>query len=973
MTVETTVSRAGPYAGAGTVGPFPVPFRFLENAHLRLIKTLPDGTNSDLVLDVDYSVAGAGDDTGSVTLTAPLFAQYKLTILRNVPATQEADYVENDPFPAESHEMALDKLTMLVQQQGEILGRALVMPESDILVDGTLPPVSQRARRYLSFDEFGRPVSTTFDVDEVARKSQAAIDAAAEAKDSSEDAAESALEAKVYADYVREESALVGEKVNATTPNIVHFTGDGSTVEFALPSNPGSKKNLIVSIDGVLQHQDAFDVTSGSDRLVFAEAPSATAADNIEVRIAPSVMLTVTDAQDMSFVGPDGIKRNLGSYLREGVSKAVFSFPTLALAQAAAATLPDGQVMEVSQDETSKGARTRYKVQAGALVFIGPLKDAVNVKDFGAVGDGVTDDYAAVQAALNAGNIVYFPAGTYLIKGANSEQLDGLKLKSNQTVFGDGFSSILKQDSSCAYLMSANQWLGGTPNPKDNIRSIHIHDLAFVNETGTFNEHSHLLNINAVSDVVVERSLFKGFRGDGIYIGSSNVADVERHNERITVRDCFFDGVNRENRNPISIIDGDTILIERNEFREFSKAGMPGAIDVEPNQDAFAITQNITIRGNRMIGSDGAGVALLLSASVATKKPVNFVIENNYISLCKTGFSAYAYALPDDSTPSLNWLYLHNTVDACEYQFTLNGIRGVTFFENIFKNNKSYGEIGWNLVVYDISFIGNTWQNNARQGYDALWIRNTKKMRLERNRFIDNGVSNPDGSPNVNGRHIRFIAGCSTSELSLIDNTFSSPLGFTVQPILIDAGHIVDNGSCVDRGNKFTGPTSLLTFAGNGCDRLTTAPTTGTWKKGNIVYNKSPDIDGIVGWLCVADGTPGLWKVIATGKRYVAVDHGGAATITVNAALYDVYRANITSTGSPTIAAPLSPTVGQELTITLSNKFGGVVISGPTWDAVFKMAAWTANPDPGFNRSITLIYNGANWVEVSRVATDIPN
>jgi hypothetical protein len=42
-----------------------------------------------------------------------------------------------------------------------------------------------------------------------------------------------------------------------------------------------------------------------------------------------------------------------------------------------------------------------------------------NVLDFGATGDGVTDDTAAIQAALDAcgtsGGIVYFPAGTYII------------------------------------------------------------------------------------------------------------------------------------------------------------------------------------------------------------------------------------------------------------------------------------------------------------------------------------------------------------------------------------------------------------------------------------------------------------------------------------------------------------------------------------------------------------------------------
>lgn len=43
------------------------------------------------------------------------------------------------------------------------------------------------------------------------------------------------------------------------------------------------------------------------------------------------------------------------------------------------------------------------------------LRDTVSVKDFGAVGDGVTDDTAAIQAAINTGLPVFAPAGTYKI------------------------------------------------------------------------------------------------------------------------------------------------------------------------------------------------------------------------------------------------------------------------------------------------------------------------------------------------------------------------------------------------------------------------------------------------------------------------------------------------------------------------------------------------------------------------------
>jgi hypothetical protein len=59
------------------------------------------------------------------------------------------------------------------------------------------------------------------------------------------------------------------------------------------------------------------------------------------------------------------------------------------------------------------------------------VKDiAINVKTFGAKGDGVTNDTAAIQSALNMGGVVYFPPGTYLI--------DTVIVKSYTKIYGAG-------------------------------------------------------------------------------------------------------------------------------------------------------------------------------------------------------------------------------------------------------------------------------------------------------------------------------------------------------------------------------------------------------------------------------------------------------------------------------------------------------------------------------------------------------
>jgi hypothetical protein len=72
-----------------------------------------------------------------------------------------------------------------------------------------------------------------------------------------------------------------------------------------------------------------------------------------------------------------------------------------------------------------------------------------------------------------------------------------------------------------------------------------------------------------------------------------------------------------------------------------------------------------------------------------------------------------------------------------------------------------------------------------------------------------------------------------------------------------------------------------------------------------------------------------------------------------------------------TINAPTNPVLGATLTFTLKNTSGGAA-GAATWNAVFKLAAWT-NPATATNRSITYGYDGTNWIELSRTTVDVPN
>jgi hypothetical protein len=74
---------------------------------------------------------------------------------------------------------------------------------------------------------------------------------------------------------------------------------------------------------------------------------------------------------------------------------------------------------QITYNEGSAGAVDR--------VLTSRLQDSVSVHDFGAVGDGVADDTAAIQAALDTENVVFVPAGEYRVT-------DSIVINSNKSL-----------------------------------------------------------------------------------------------------------------------------------------------------------------------------------------------------------------------------------------------------------------------------------------------------------------------------------------------------------------------------------------------------------------------------------------------------------------------------------------------------------------------------------------------------------
>lgn len=89
--------------------------------------------------------------------------------------------------------------------------------------------------------------------------------------------------------------------------------------------------------------------------------------------------------------------------------------------------------------------------------------DVVNVKDFGAVGNGIADDTTAINAATATGSMVYFPAGTYIF--SNTSGLTSIHW------YGDGpmLTRILWKSNS-----ASSNLLGLTGAAKVNISGINF-------------------------------------------------------------------------------------------------------------------------------------------------------------------------------------------------------------------------------------------------------------------------------------------------------------------------------------------------------------------------------------------------------------------------------------------------------------------------------------------------------------------
>ena len=417
------------------------------------------------------------------------------------------------------------------------------------------------------------------------------------------------------------------------------------------------------------------------------------------------------------------------------------------------------------------------------------LEGFVNVKWAGC-GNG-QDDTQVINSLIQNFDILYFPKGDYLIKNA------GLNLRSNVEIFGDGVHSRLITDDSTIWGVSINSGNKGTSNVEENTKNIKIHDLHFFSSFQQFNEHTHLLNINAATNVQIDRCFFTGFRGDGIYIGSSNTAGTERHNKDIYIRNCVFDGINNENRNGISIIDGTNIYIEKNIFKNCTKSNMPGGVDIEPDTFSFHVIKNIHVKDNYFENVGGNdGVVALVSNSNLTELSKDIFISGNMFKNCKNANSIYIRS--GNSYKDANILIEKNYVENCVGSGMLIFSSGCVVRNNHFNgtNREFYLSYIDNPSINNVLFYENYFENFALENSSGgIVIFNAKNITFKNNRFHN-------ATKRVNGQdYIFYLHKGTTENIVFKNNSFTKDSGTNGYLVVLNPNAVTNENTNIWENN----------------------------------------------------------------------------------------------------------------------------------------------------------------------------
>jgi nitrous oxidase accessory protein NosD len=233
---------------------------------------------------------------------------------------------------------------------------------------------------------------------------------------------------------------------------------------------------------------------------------------------------------------------------------------------------------------------------AGSTPPGGPGAPMLSVKAFGARGDGLTSDTAAIQAAVAAvppGGTLQFPAGTYRI---DSDR--GVRLKDD-----------LRLDLGEATLVGTNvDGARGRLLEIQGERNIVITGGTMVGSRGGQPEWGVGLLASDAQDLRIENTTFRDFFFDGILLTGNTGC------RRVVVR-----GVTAENnrRTGLAIVSAEDVTVEDSAFRGSRGQSPQAGVNCEPGPGASV--RHLRFRRSSFVGNAGVGLYVHRGLGVAVE------------------------------------------------------------------------------------------------------------------------------------------------------------------------------------------------------------------------------------------------------------------------------------------------------------------------------------------------------------------
>ncbi|RDS81147.1 hypothetical protein DWU98_11430 [Dyella monticola] len=248
---------------------------------------------------------------------------------------------------------------------------------------------------------------------------------------------------------------------------------------------------------------------------------------------------------------------------------------------------------------------------------------SINVLNMGATGNGVTDDTAAIQAAINAlpasGGTVVIPNGTYMINA-----LTGLNLRSHVrlSMWGGAYLKAIPNNATRYNIVKA--W---------NVNNVEIVGGNVVGERtqhqGTTGEWGYGINISGSSNVFVHDIGVSNSWGDGILVGATGSGSTAVLSANVTLLRVTSTNNRRQG---LTICPATQVYVVNSTFSNSNGTAPQSGIDIEPQTQGT--TQQIRLENITLSGNVGNGLEMHENVSNVTLNKVTS--ENNQ------GFGVYA-------------------------------------------------------------------------------------------------------------------------------------------------------------------------------------------------------------------------------------------------------------------------------------------------------------------------------------------